>query len=154
MVAYRLAAAQDFHALAQMRVDMLCEGEDHPGEFRARLRENTLRYMQAGLEDGSFIVWVAEENGRIIAMGGAAFFALPPNDWCPEGKTAYIGNLYTLPAFRGQGVGTGLLSLIVEQARARGCERVLLNATELGRPLYERYGFEDSPTAMAFYPKR
>jgi GNAT superfamily N-acetyltransferase len=154
MIAYRKAAAQDFSILAQMRVDMLCEDTDHPEEFRKKLRDNTLRYMQAGLCEESFVIWVAEEDGRIIAMGGAAFFALPPNDWCPEGKTAYIGNLYTVPECRGQGIGTRLFSLIVEEAKARGCERILLNATDMGRPIYEKCGFGDSPTAMAYYPKR
>jgi predicted GNAT family N-acyltransferase len=59
----------------------------------------------------------------------------------PDG---HIGRLAVLSDWRGQGVGAKLLLHLVELARRRGHERVLLNAQEHAMPFYARYGFAPS----------
>ena len=152
MIEYRKANMNDIDILTEMRVSMLCCEADYMEEFKEKLRNNTRQYIANGFMDNSFIAWVATQSGEIIAMSGLNFFVLPPNDWCPGGKTAYIGNMFTLPDFRKKGIASKLVSLNVEEAKEHGCERILLNATDMGRPIYEKYGFETSPTAMAYYP--
>ena len=152
MLHYRQAVLSDAASLAQLRVGMLNEETQHRDGLNRTLGRNTKAYVEQGIGDGSLVTWVAQQESTIVAMGCACFFALPPNDWCPGGRTAYIGNLYTDPAFRGRGIATRLLSLLLQEAKERQCERLLLNTTEAGRPLYEKFGFESSPTAMAFYP--
>lgn len=152
MIAYRKAAPPDTETLARLRGDMLCDETGYPEAFASLLRTNTAQFIADGLADRSVAAWVATDGDRIIAMGCVNFFSLPPNDWCPSGKTAYIGNLYTLPAYRKQGIGGNLLTRLVEEAKSRHCERILLHATDKGRPLYKAHGFEGSPTAMACYP--
>lgn len=154
MLAYRKATLSDVRDLAELRVAMLCDGTDQTDGFRQTLRNNTERYITMGLSGGSYVTWVAEDGGLIIAMVGVTFFSLPPNDWCPDGKTAYIGNMYTLPEYRWRGIATRLLELIVGEATKGGCERILLHTTEMGRPIYEKFGFSDSESAMAYYPNR
>lgn len=151
MIEYRKAIMKDIDVLTRMRIAMICEGDDLSDEFVGKLERNTERYLREGLKDGSFSGWVATSGDEIVAMGGQAFFALPPNDWCPGGKTAYIGNMYTLPGFRGQGIATRLLALVVDEAKQKGCERILLHA-DMGRPIYEEFGFQNSDTAMAYFP--
>jgi GNAT superfamily N-acetyltransferase len=153
MIEYRKATYNDIHTLTQMRLSMLCDGSSYSEEFKEILSNNTAEYIHKGLTDNSFAAWLASENNQIIAMSGIAFYELPPNDWCPNGKTAYIGNMYTVPEFRKQGIATKLLALVIEEAKERGCERILLNTTDMGRPLYEKFGFDISPTAMAYFPK-
>lgn len=107
-------------------------------------------YLQAGLNQGDFSAWVAVEKQKIVAMGvGTPCIFCPPNDGCPCGKTAYIGNMYTLSAYRRQGIGQHLL---MEEAKRDGCERIQLVTSDMGRPLYEKAGFAASGTAMAHYP--
>jgi GNAT superfamily N-acetyltransferase len=154
MIEYRKAITDDIETLAKLRIKMLCAETDHSEEFRIKLHENTIDFIKSGFREKNFITWVAVCRGEIIAMSGANFFTLPPNDWCPNGKTAYIGNVYTLPDFRKQGIASKLISLVVEEAKQYGCERILLHTTDMGRPLYESLGFEISPTTMAFYPYR
>jgi GNAT superfamily N-acetyltransferase len=149
---YRKAALSDVDDLSRLRVDMIREEDDYPESFLDLLYRNTMQYIESGLADRSYSAWVAEEDGAIIAMGGVTYYALPPNDWCPSGKTAYIGNVYTLPAFRRQGVANRLLTLIINEAKENKCQRILLNTSDMGRPLYEKHGFSGSPTAMAMYP--
>ncbi len=149
---FRKAALSDVEVLSRLRVDMLREEENYSEAFLSLMFGNTMQYIKNGFTDSSFSAWMAEDNGNIIAMGGAAYYTLPPNDWCPSGKTAYIGNVYTVPAFRRQGIASRLLSLIIEEAKENLCQRILLNASDMGRPLYEKFGFAGSPTAMAMYP--
>lgn len=57
----------------------------------------------------------------------------------------YIGNLVVAPDFRGQGIGTELLKISLELARAKNCKRVLLDVlfeNERAKNLYDRLGFK------------
>ncbi len=153
MLEYRKALPEDIPILAQMRLAMLCESADYPEAFRRALHDNTCAYLARGLEDRSLCTWLAlRRDGLIAAMGSAAYYTLPPNDWCPGGRTAYISNLYTLPDYRRQGVASSLLRLLLDEAKENGCERILLDASDMGRPLYRKFGFKDSDSAMAYYP--
>jgi GNAT superfamily N-acetyltransferase len=149
---YRKANVYDAGVLAELRLAMLCENANYSDKYKAYILDNTKQYITDEMKDGSFVCWVAIHDNSIIAMGGVTFFCLPPNDWCPTGKTAYIGNMYTIPVFRRQGVAHHLIELIFGEAKERGCERILLNATDIGRHLYEKFGFETWESAMALYP--
>ena len=149
---FRKATLYDLDALIQLRTGMLREEEDYPEAFLDLLTKNTMQYIKTGMTDHSYCAWVAEKDGAIIAMGGTTFFTLPPNDWCPNGKTAYIGSVYTLPAFRKHGIATRLMTLLIEEAKELQCQRILLNASDMGKPMYEKLGFVDFPAAMALYP--
>jgi len=49
----------------------------------------------------------------------------------------------TLPAARGRGLASGLLTRALLDARSRGCETSSLQATKMGQPVYERLGYRD-----------
>ena len=55
-----------------------------------------------------------------------------------------------IPEYRCQGIGYKLLTAIMEQAKQDGYRKVTLNATELGKPLYEKYGFSDVSGEMNY----
>ena len=57
-------------------------------------------------------------------------------------------NIYTAPAYRRRGVARRIVEKLIEDAKARGIRSVLLEATEMGRPLYESPGFEDAQGYM------
>ena len=50
-------------------------------------------------------------------------------------------NMYTNPDYRRQGIAFKTLDLLVADARKRGITSISLEATDMGRPLYEKYGF-------------
>jgi len=56
---------------------------------------------------------------------------------------AWIGMVLTLPEYRGRGFATLLMRRCLEFCDARGIRTVKLDATEMGRPVYARLGFED-----------
>ena len=57
----------------------------------------------------------------------------------PSGKKAYIMNMYTAPEYRRQGIAIHTLDLLVKGARELGVSQIALEATNMGRPLYEKY---------------
>ena len=58
-------------------------------------------------------------------------------------------NMYTDPAYRRKGIATKTLDLLIAEAKSKGVTAISLEATEMGRPLYEKYGFEKMEDEMA-----
>ena len=50
-------------------------------------------------------------------------------------------NMYTHPDYRRQGIAYHTLDLLVKEAVGAGITHISLEATRMGRPLYEKYGF-------------
>jgi ribosomal protein S18 acetylase RimI-like enzyme len=57
------------------------------------------------------------------------------------GDAAWIAMVLTDPAFRGRGLATALLKHSLAWIEGRGIASVRLDATALGRPVYEKLGF-------------
>jgi len=85
-------------------------------------------------------VLVAERDGRPIGAVCCASF----------GPTGWIGALGVLPEARRRGAGEALTRAATERLHERGAHSVLLYATDMGRPLYERLGFEFEGTVTAW----
>jgi GNAT superfamily N-acetyltransferase len=54
-----------------------------------------------------------------------------------------IGMVATLAEARGRGLAAALVTQALLDARERGCETTSLQATKMGRPIYDRMGFRD-----------
>ncbi len=106
---FRKASIKDVSALSQLRVDMLNEEITHTSEFNNILSYNTNEYFANGIAQDSLLIIVAEQDAAIISMGCISYFTLPPNDWCPSGKTAYVGNLFTTLPFRRNGIAKEII---------------------------------------------
>src|SRR4051812_39959863 len=85
-------------------------------------------------------VLVARRNGDVV--GGAAVAGF--------GETGWIGALGVAGLARRRGMGTALTEAAVAWLRDHGARTVMLYATEAGRPVYERVGFESEGEAHAW----
>lgn len=59
-----------------------------------------------------------------------------------NGSVGWIGTVWVEPAWRRRGIGLDITRVIIETAESAGCRTLVLVATDAGRPLYERLGFE------------
>ena len=50
-------------------------------------------------------------------------------------------NMYTNPNYRRQGIAYNVLDLLINDCKEREVTAISLEATDMGRPLYEKYGF-------------
>jgi ribosomal protein S18 acetylase RimI-like enzyme len=101
-------------------------------------------WVRAKLEDGSYVGWLTEEEGRLVAGAGLWVMEFPPHFLDVEPRRAYLLNFYVAEEMRGRGLARELLRLAVAEAKRRGIKVVSLHASKFGRPLYERNGFEVS----------
>jgi predicted N-acetyltransferase YhbS len=88
-------------------------------------------------------------HGDVIVADGAGD---PAGAVCcvSFGDTGWIGALGVAPEARRHGLGRGLTEAAVERLRERGARTILLFATDMGRPLYERLGFVAEGAATAW----
>jgi GNAT superfamily N-acetyltransferase len=75
---------------------------------------------------------VAERDGVIVGTGvGSA-----------HGPVGWVGTIFVEPARRGSGLGRAMTRAVNDELEARGCRTLVLIATSMGRPVYEREGFD------------
>ncbi|MBE6829383.1 MAG: GNAT family N-acetyltransferase [Ruminococcaceae bacterium] len=147
---YRRATIHDVGQLAGIRVEMRNERENPQNSGTAEFYANTYRYFEQHLANDSFVAWVAVQDEEIIATSGIVFYSIPPVYSNITGSVAYIMNMYTKPAHRNKGIASALLSRLLEETRVRNCTKITLNASEMGKPLYEKYGFQEAKNNMEY----
>jgi len=135
----RLAEPGDAEALADLRSRLLeyMSGRRLTGPERLCLEEY---FRSWDFRDP--LCLVCEEDGKVRGCVAASFYRLFPGLKNPSGEQAVIHNLVVEEGYRGRGLGTALVDAILEECRARGAMRISLYATEMGRPVYERFGFK------------
>nr|WP_326185863.1 GNAT family N-acetyltransferase [uncultured Oscillibacter sp.] len=139
---YRRATAEDLDLLVRTRIEVLraangLDGAVDMSEVEAQSRD----YYRRALAKGAHIAYLVFDGEELAGAGGISFYRLLPTYHNPTGENAYIMNMYTRPAYRRRGIAYRTLDLLVAAARERGVSRVTLEATRMGRSLYEKYGF-------------
>jgi len=82
------------------------------------------------------------DEGELIASIGLVIHSVPPSPHNLVGRVGYIMNLVTLPAHRRKGIAEALLGHVLGVVRSEGVLVASLHATQVGRGIYERAGFE------------
>ena len=113
-----------------------------------QVRQTSREYYSCALADGSHAAFLVMDGGNVVGTGGISFFRVMPTFHNPSGWKGYIMNMYTAPGYRRQGIAMRMLQLLVSKARERGITSISLEATEAGRPLYERFGFVAAGSEM------
>ena len=83
-----------------------------------------------------------------MGVGSADYHTEMPTCANPTGCCAFLMNIYTDPAYRRKGIAARIVTALVEDAKARGAGSVLLEATDMGAPLYRKLGFVDAKGYM------
>ncbi len=105
---------------------------DRPASFLPHMR------LHCTIQPDLF--FVAEEAGELVGTVAAVDY----------GPVAYIGLMAVDPALQRRGIARRLVEHLLAQLDARKCERMLLDATESGAPLYASFGFVDDARARVF----
>lgn len=114
-------------------------------EDRHDIRKNNEEYYRVHLNDDTHTACFAvnEENGEIIGCGGICYQKEMPSPDNLTGSNGYLMNIYTLPEYRGKGVGRKIIEFLIDDARRRGTEKIYLESSKDAKHLYEEIGFSD-----------
>lgn len=150
---YRKATLEDMKLLVASRVEILRAANGLPADTdMSKVERESYAYYQKALADGSCVCYLAFDGECLVGAGGVSFYQVMPTYYTPTGQKAYIMNMYTSPAYRRQGIAYHILDLLIEEIRNRGVVYIALEATDMGRPLYEKYGFVKMEHEMRLYP--
>lgn len=164
---FKTATIEDIDFLVDIRAEVLqdvfskelAEASD-PDALMSRLREANRSNYEKKLKDGSHIAILAYDNSdnsnvvseerdiQFAGCGGICFDDELPSPDNPVGKFGIIDNIYVREAYRKQGVARQVMQALIFAAKKHGCGRVVLEATDAGRHLYETLGFKPSDEAM------
>lgn len=146
---YRKATPDLLDLLVATRVEVLRAANrlDDGADMSEVERQSRVYYREA-LADGSHTGYLAFDGDAFVGAGGVSYYRVMPTFHNPTGRCAYIMNMYVRPEYRRRGIATALLDRLVADARAHGAGRIALEATEMGRPLYEKYGFVPAGSEM------
>ena len=107
-------------------------------------------YYDRHMADGTFVSWLALDEGEIIGTSGMSFVEKPPYFSCPNGRIGLLSSMYTAPSHRRQGIARKLLEKVIEEAREYGCSVVQITASDMGVYLYTDFGFVKNENFMQY----
>jgi GNAT superfamily N-acetyltransferase len=100
-------------------------------------------WLAPRLASGEYFGWIVED-GAGAPVGGLGMMAIdwPPHPWHPgQDRRGYVTNVFVEPELRGRGVARRLMEMATAEGRRRGIQLIVLHASPMGRPLYERMGW-------------
>ena len=138
----RAATTADVLTIARHRVGMFRDMGMLDERDAAALTAGSHAYLITALSDGTYLGWLMEHDGIVVAGAGVVVRPLLPRPESPHGgEDVEVLNVYTEPAHRRRGLARRLVVHVLAWARARGLQRISLHASDEGRPLYEQLGF-------------
>lgn len=106
------------------------------------MRAATELWLRHALPSKTYLGWVATtDQGQVAAGGGLIVIPWPPGPISLDPRCGFVFNVYTQPAHRQQGLARRLMDAMHAYCRAEGIERLVLNASTFGKPLYEAMGY-------------
>lgn len=141
-IKYERATLKNIDLLTKTRIRVLKAANQLSDDVNMNEVEiKTYDYYQKALREDSHVAYLVFDGGRFVGVGGVSFFQVMPTYHNPSGKKAYIMNMYTDPEYRRKGIAIKTLDMLIKEAKKRGITAISLEATVMGRPLYEKYRF-------------
>lgn len=146
---YKKASISDLEMLVKTRIEVLRAANGLNDSIDMNdIKEQSYDYYKKALFDETHIAYLIFDEKIFVGTGGISFFRVMPTFNNPSGNKAYIMNMYTIPSYRRKGIAYKTLDLLVSAAKERGIFFISLEATEMGKPLYRKYGFTNMNSEM------
>lgn len=139
---FKRATIEDLEVLTETRITVLKAANKLTEDVdMTEVKKQSNEYYQEALKNDTHVAYLVFDNEEFVGAGGVSFFRVMPTFHNVTGEKAYIMNMYTKPEYRRKGIAIKTLDLLVAEAKRKGITEILLEATDMGRPLYEKYGF-------------
>jgi GNAT superfamily N-acetyltransferase len=112
-----------------------------PAEFDDMAAATDL-WLRHAIPSKTYLGWIAETTkGEIAGGSGLIVIPWPPGPMTMDPRCGFVFNVYTAAAYRKQGLARRLMDAMHAYCRSEGIERVVLNASTFGKPLYDAMGY-------------
>ena len=143
---YRIATAKDIDLLMSSRLEMLKVVNDLPQDYQ--YDDVIVNESRDYFLNGDQITVLVIDNGEAIGCASMSFMRIMPTFSHPTGKRAHLMNVYTRSEYRRQGIARKMVEILIDETWKRGATEISLDATTMGRPLYESLGFKPTTEGM------
>lgn len=145
-ISYRNATVEDMATLVESRLNFI-----HVSETDANyqlLKNNIQNYFEKGFKENQFVIILAGNENAVIGTGIVFYYDAVPSSFNPWGKNAYITSMFVNENYRRRGIATNILNQLIQISRLKGCHVFILQESDMGRPLYQKYGFHEGRKGM------
>ena len=143
----RIATEADTPLLAKFRYELRSSGEMNESEDQ--FIERCTLWMRERLCSGSWWrCWIAESDEVACGNVWAQVVEKIPNPVIESECYIYVTNFYVREEYRGQGIGSRLLSEVLAWGKTRNAHTAILWPRERSKSLYLRHGFSIAEDLM------
>jgi ribosomal protein S18 acetylase RimI-like enzyme len=136
---YRRANRSDLDLFLKNRIEFvtLIRKISNIEDFENKTQE----YLKEHIEKDDLIIFIAVDKNTIVSSCMACIYQTVPKPSCPNGTSAELLNVYTLKEYRRNGHAEKLIRMLIQEVKNYGVEKMVLDYTDMGQPLYEKLGF-------------
>lgn len=145
---YRTACIADIDLLVSERLNFI-KVKESDVEYET-IRNNCYHYFEKAITENLCDILLAEDQGECIGTGIIFYYLSVPSTFNSTGKNAYITSVYVKTEYRRQGIGSTILKGLINNSKLRGYDIIMLNTSEMGKPMYHKMGFTESHNGMIF----
>ena len=146
MTDIRIATKDDIEDLMSSRLEMLKVVNGLPEDYV--FTDQIINESRDYFLNGDHLTVLATDGDEVVGCASMSFIRIMPTFGHPTGKRAHLMNVYTRSEYRRRGIARRMVELLIDESWKAGATEISLDATELGRPLYESLGFTDSTECM------
>ena len=150
---FRHASEQDIEQIVALKIAMFEEAQlQHLLAVDAMecIRSDYVR-LYAQRTTQHFVA--CDASNQTVGMAGAFLKSDLPFRYYAVPRYGFLGDVYTIPRYRGSGVATHLSQTAISWLSNHGVSMIRLLASKDARPVYERLGFEASDEMVLKLPK-
>ena len=145
-IIYRKTTKADMKILMKLRLEMLREVNGLSGEYE--YDENFIFESRRYFESGEQTTVIASDGETLVGCASLSYTWIMPTFSHPTGNRAHLMNVYTRADYRRRGISKKMVEILIDEAKGNGVTEISLDATKMGRPLYESLGFKASDSCM------
>jgi GNAT superfamily N-acetyltransferase len=138
----RAATSKDIPSLVQQRRAMWRDLGAREQRELDRADPVYARWARSRMKNGTLMGWVAENEGKVLGGGCVWLQPVQPRPGYKLMIQPYLLSMYTEPRYRGLGVASGVVEKALEWCKSKGFLQLRLHASEMGRKVYLKHGFE------------
>ena len=145
-IIYRKTTKDDMEILMKLRLEMLREVNDLTDEYK--YDEKFVSESRKYFESGEQTTVIAFDGETPVGCASLSYIWIMPTFSHPAGNRAHLMNVYTRAEHRRRGISKKMVEILIDEAKENGVTEISLDATKMGRPLYETLGFQASDSCM------